>query len=121
MLAVKQTENQCDRKLDRLVSGCMGRLAYSHSIRQGGGLSEGGCQLNRLSDRQVERLSCRQVKTLTDTQVAMQVSSCLKAGCRTGVLYKMACMGMCSSLYIFLLFDSIVTVHGKSVENAYLF
>ncbi len=70
MLAVKQTENQCDRKLDRLVSGWMGRLAYSQSIRQGGGLSEGGCQLNRLSDRQVERLSCRQVKTLMDTQVA---------------------------------------------------
>jgi hypothetical protein len=45
-------------------------LAYSQSIRQGGGLSEGDCQLNKLSDRQVERLSYRQVKTLTDTQVA---------------------------------------------------
>ncbi len=52
----------------------MGRLSETGLLtvdyRQGVALSEGGCQSNKLSDRQVERLSCRQVKTPTDTKVA---------------------------------------------------
>jgi len=84
------------------------------------------CRGRRLSVKQALRQTSRkavlQASENADRHTGGQVSSCLKAGCRTGVLYKMACMGMSSSLqYIFFSCSTVVTVHGKSVENAYLF